>query len=75
MALIFPFAASVPTQNKSRVQARISRQFHIAIPIADHPTRRQVYLKIIRSAIDETGFWFAAIAVETVRWLANRGMV
>src|SRR6185369_5332292 len=66
---------SVPTQNKRRVQTRISRQLHIAIAIANHPTRRQVYLKIIPSPIDQTGFWFAAVAVEPVRRLANRGMV
>src|SRR5215211_6232966 len=47
VALILPLASSVTTQHQRRMQSPISRKLDVAIAIPSHPTRRQIYLKLL----------------------------
>src|SRR4026208_2618676 len=52
-ALVLPLAAAISTQHKGRVQAGVSCEFDVAIPVADHPTSFHIDFQVRRSAIDE----------------------
>src|SRR5690242_6363960 len=62
-ALIVPLAPAIPTQNKRTMQTRISREFEVAIAIANHPASFPIDLEIRRGAFNQTGLRFAAVAV------------
>src|SRR5262245_2229962 len=75
LALVFPFTTPIPTQNKRRMQSCISRQFHVAVTITNHPACREIDVEIRCGAIDQSGFWFAAVTVNPVWRLAYRRMM
>src|SRR5215212_8782375 len=75
MALILPLASPIATQYKCRMQTRISSKLYVAVAITRHPTRRQIYFKLLCRTINQPGFWFPAVAVESIRRLTDRRMM
>src|SRR5947209_5316370 len=74
-ALIFPLAAPVAAQDEGGAHARVARKFHVAVAVADHPTLREVEIKIARRSFDQTGLRLATITVKLKGRHADRWMM
>src|SRR5213082_703771 len=74
-ALIFPFAATVATEDEGCMNASVAREFDVAVAVADHPALCEINVKICRRTDDKTGLRFTAIAIEAIGQLAHGRMM